>query len=125
MAGHPLILIVDDHADARDMYGMYLAQEGFRWIDAVNGQDAITQAHVERPSLILMDLTMPRLDGWEAIRLLKIDAVTAAIPLIVLTGNDSPDARRRAEAAGVAGFLVKPVPPDDLAREIRRALKLG
>jgi len=118
----PLVLIVDDHLEARQMYGLYLEQEDFRWADAVSGQDAITQAHNERPDLILMDLTMPRLDGWEAIRQLQLDEVTRHIPLIIITGEDSADARVRADQVGAVAFLVKPVPPDDLVRDVRRAL---
>ena len=86
-ASPPLILIVDDNLDAREMYGMYLHHEGFRWAEAVNGHDAITQTQLEKPSLILMDATMPRMDGWEAVRILKQDAVTKDIPLIMLTAH--------------------------------------
>ena len=123
MSTRPLILIVDDHADARQMYGFALDAAGFRWTDAVSGQDAVTQAHVERPALILMDLTMPRLDGWEAIRQLQADEVTRTIPFLILTGDDAPESRRRAESVGAAGFLVTPVDPDVLAAEVRRALR--
>ena len=123
-AGAPLILIVDDNLDAREMYGMYLQHEGFRWAEAVNGHDAITQTRVEKPSLILMDATMPRMDGWEAVRILKQDAVTKNIPLIMLTAHAFQEHRERAAAAGADGFLAKPVLPDQLAAEIRRVLRM-
>jgi CheY-like chemotaxis protein len=123
MAG-PLILIVDDNLDAREMYGMYLQHEGFRWAEAVNGEDAITQTQLEKPSLILMDATMPRMDGWEAAKILKQDAATKHIPLIMLTAHAFPEHRDRAAAAGADGFLAKPVLPDTLAAEIRRVLRL-
>ena len=121
----PLILIVDDNLDAREMYGMYLQHEGFRWAEAVNGQDAITQTRLEKPSLILMDATMPRMDGWEAVRILKQDAATKDIPLIMLTAHAFQEHRERAAAAGADGFLAKPVLPDILAAEIRRVLQLS
>lgn len=121
----PLILIVDDNLDAREMYGMYLQHEGFRWAEAVNGQDAITQTHVEKPSLILMDATMPRMDGWEAVKILKQDAVTKHIPLIMLTAHAFQEHRERAAQIGADGFLAKPVLPDELAKEIRRVLNLA
>lgn len=121
----PLILIVDDNVDAREMYGMYLQHEGFRWAEAVNGQDAITQTQLEQPSLILMDVTMPRMDGWEAVRILKQDQLTRNIPLIMLTAHAFQEHRDRAAEVGADGFLAKPVLPDELAREIRRVLARG
>ena len=120
----PLILLVDDNIDAREMYGMFLQHEGFRWAEAVNGQDAITQAHVEKPALILMDASMPRMDGWEAVRLLKGDDATKDIPLIMLTGHAFDEHRQRASELGADAFLAKPVLPDHLAAEIRRVLRL-
>lgn len=121
----PLILIVDDNLDAREMYGMYLQHEGFRWAEAVNGQDAITQTQLERPALILMDATMPRMDGWEAVRILKQDASTKDIPLLMLTAHAFQEHRDRAVELGADGFLAKPVLPDQLAAEVRRVLKLN
>lgn len=124
MAPPPLILIVDDNLDAREMYGMYLEHEGFRWAEAVNGHDALLQTKREKPALILMDATMPRMDGWEAVRLLKEDATTKHIPLIMLTAHAFDEHRERAVQAGADGFLAKPVLPDALAREIRAFLKM-
>lgn len=120
----PLILIVDDNLDAREMYGMYLQHEGFRWAEAVNGQDAITRTQLEKPALILMDATMPRMDGWEAVRLLKDDPATQSIPLIMLTAHAFQEHRDRAAEVGADAFLAKPVLPDQLAAEIRRVLRL-
>src|SRR6478752_2691832 len=119
----PLILIVDDNLDAREMYGMYLEHEGFRWAEAVNGQEALTRARDERPALILMDATMPRMDGWEAVRRLKEDEATRHIPLIMLTAHAFDEHRERAKKAGADAFLAKPVLPDALAREVRLVLK--
>ena len=121
----PLILIVDDNLDAREMYGMYLHHQGFRWTDAVNGHDAITQTLVEKPALILMDATMPRMDGWEAIRILKDNPATRNIPLIMLTAHAFQEHRERAAQAGADAFLAKPVLPDQLAQEICRVLKIA
>jgi two-component system, cell cycle response regulator DivK len=121
----PLILIVDDNLDAREMYGIYLQHEGFRWAEAVNGHDAITQTRVEKPALILMDATMPRMDGWEAVKILKQDGVTKHIPLIMLTAHAFQEHRDRAAEVGADGFLAKPVLPDQLAKEIRRVLNMA
>lgn len=119
----PLVLIVDDNLDAREMYAMYLEHEGFRSTEAADGHAAIDRAKQEKPDLILMDATMPRLDGWEAARLLKADAETKTIPLIMLTAHAFAEHRDRAAAVGADGFMAKPVLPDALAREIRRMLK--
>jgi CheY-like chemotaxis protein len=118
----PLILIVEDHVDSRHFYGLALEAASFRWAEAVSGQDAVTQAHVERPALILMDLAMPRGDGWGAIDQLQSDTLTRAIPFVIVTGDDSDGARSRAAAAGAAGFLLKPIDPDVLVAEVRRVL---
>ena len=120
----PLILIVDDNLDAREMYGMYLEHEGFRWAEAVNGQEALARARDERPALILMDATMPRMDGWEAVRRLKEDPQTQGIPLIMLTAHAFQEHRDRAAQVGADAFLAKPVLPDQLAAEIRRVLNM-
>ena len=120
----PLILIVDDNFDAREMYGLYLQHQGFRWTEAVNGRDAITQTLVEKPALILMDATMPRMDGWEATRILKDNPATKSIPLIMLTAHALQEHRDRAAAVGADAFLAKPVLPDQLAQEICRMLKI-
>jgi CheY-like chemotaxis protein len=119
----PLVLIVDDNLDAREMYATYLEHEGFRSTEAADGQAAIDRAKQDKPDLILMDATMPRLDGWEAARLLKADAETKEIPLIMLTAHAFAEHRDRAAAVGADAFLAKPVLPDALAREIRRMLK--
>ena len=121
----PLVLIVDDNLDAREMYAMYLEHEGFRYTEAADGRAAIDQAKRDKPDLILMDATMPHLDGWEAARLLKSDDETKAIPLIMLTAHAFAEHRDRAAAVGADGFLAKPVLPDALALEIRRMLKHG
>ena len=119
----PLVLIVDDNVDAREMYAMYLEHEGFRSAEAGDGRAAIDEAKRVKPDLILMDATMPRLDGWEAARLLKMDAETKAIPLIMLTAHAFAEHRDRAAAVGADAFLAKPVLPDALARTIRKMLK--
>jgi len=118
----PLVLIVDDNVDAREMYALYLEHAGFRAAEAPDGETAIEMARRDKPSVILMDATMPRLDGWEAARRLKGDPETKAIPLIMLTAHAFNEHRERAAAVGADAFLAKPVLPDDLAVEIRKML---
>jgi len=118
----PLVLLVDDNLDAREMYSIYLAHAGFRLSEASDGESAIAIARRDRPAVILMDATMPRMDGWEAARLLKDDPDTKHIPLIMLTAHAFAEHRQRAEDVGADAFLAKPVLPDALADEIRKVL---
>ena len=122
-ATSPLILIVDDNIDAREMYAMYLEHAGYRSAEAGDGQVAIEMTRAERPAIILMDATMPHVDGWEALRMLKADVATRSIPLIMLTAHAFQEHRDRAAALGADAFLAKPVLPDELAREIRKILR--
>src|SRR5258708_39787027 len=123
MAQPPLILIVDDNLDAREMYGMYLEHEGFRWAEAIDGHEALLQTKVEKPALILMDVTMPRMDGWEAVRLLKADETTRHIPLIMLTAHAFDEHRERAMQARAGRFFPQPRLPDAPARGIPPVLQ--
>ena len=118
----PLVLIVDDNVDAREMYAIYLEHAGFRAAEAADGETAIAVARRDKPAVILMDATMPRLDGWEAARRLKGDPETKDIPLIMLTAHAFTEHRERAARVGADAFLAKPVLPDQLALEIRKVL---
>jgi two-component system, cell cycle response regulator DivK len=118
----PLVLIVDDNLDAREMYAIYLEHAGFRAAEAADGETALELARRDQPAVILMDATMPRMDGWEAARRLKADASTRAIPLIMLTAHAFAEHRKRAADVGADAFLAKPVLPDALAVEIRKVL---
>ncbi len=113
----PLVLVVEDDADAREMYEVLLGGSGFRVVCADNGAKAVERAHQARPDLIVMDLSLPAVDGVEASRRLKADPATRAIPIVALTGNpvDEPDRR-----AMFAAALMKPCLPDVLVAEIRR-----
>jgi len=118
----PLILVVDDYQDAREMYAEYLQFSGFRVAEARNGNEAVAQAFSLRPDLILMDLSLPGMDGWEATRLLKADDRTKHIPVVALTGHALAGASEGAKMAGCDSFVTKPCLPDDLVVEVRRML---
>jgi len=121
----PLLLVVDDTADARDFWAAYLEIRGYRVVIAADGLDALAQAVETRPDLIVMDLSMPRLDGWEATRRLKSDPRTAAIPVIAFTAHDAGSLHDEARAAGCATVVTKPVNPRDLDDQIRALLAQG
>jgi two-component system, cell cycle response regulator DivK len=118
----PLILVVDDYQDAREMYAEYLQFSGFRVAEARNGNEAVEQAFALKPDLILMDLSLPGMDGWEATRRLKADDATKHIPIVALTGHALAGASEGARRAGCDSFVTKPCLPDDLVIEVRRML---
>lgn len=118
----PLILVVDDYQDAREMYAQYLQASGFRVAEARTGLEAVRFARELRPDCILMDLALPGIDGWEATRRLKADALTQHIPVVALTGHALSSALDAARAAGCDRFVVKPALPDVVIAEVRLAI---
>ena len=118
----PLVLVVDDFPDNRDMYMQYLEFSGLRVAEAQNGHEALQQANALLPDLIVMDLSLPGLDGWEATRRLKADARTRAIPVIALTGHALAGHSKGAIEAGCDAFITKPCLPERLLEEIRKML---
>jgi two-component system, cell cycle response regulator DivK len=120
----PLLLLVEDFDDAREMYREYLAFSGFRVETARDGQEAIDKARALAPDLILMDLSLPGIDGWEATRLLKADPATRRLPIVALSAHAMAADGERALAAGCDGFIAKPCLPPDLVLQIAPFLKL-
>jgi CheY-like chemotaxis protein len=117
----PLVLVVDDDRDGREMYSATLTRAGFRVEQAMDGFEAVDKGYKLHPDLILMDLLMPRLDGWEVIGWLKNNRNTREIPIVAVTGAQA-EQRELAREAGVHSVLVKPCPPEALLGEIRRVL---
>ena len=114
----PLVLVVDDDADARDMYEVVLGGAGFRVESAENGIEAISKARSLQPRLIVMDLSLPTMDGREAGRQLKEEHATKHIPIVALSGM--PIDTERGEDQVFAAALMKPCFPDDLVAAVRR-----
>jgi CheY-like chemotaxis protein len=114
--------LVDDYPDAREMYSEYLDFAGFDVIEAANGMEALARAVDASPDIILMDLSLPVMDGWEATRRLKADRRTARIPVVALTGHALAGISDGARQAGCDAFVTKPCLPEDLVREICRIL---
>jgi two-component system, cell cycle response regulator DivK len=121
-ADPPLILLVDDYQDGREMYADALTFSGFRALEASSGLEALQLAIDRLPDLILMDLSLPGMDGWEVTSRLKKDSRTKHIPIIALTAHALTEERERAEQAGCDGFLAKPCLPDELLTEVKRVL---
>jgi len=119
----PFVLVVDDYADSREMCAEYLEVCGFRVEQAADGAQALACVAAALPDVILMDLTLPDIDGTEVTRRIKADERTAGIKVIALTGHGSTgDHADRARAAGCVSFLTKPCHPDAMVDEIRRVL---
>lgn len=118
----PLILVVDDFLDNRQMYAEYLAFSGLRVEEAENGHEALEKAFAMRPDLIVMDLSLPGIDGWEATRRLKADPRTKGIPVIALTGHALAGHSKGAMDAGCDAFITKPCLPERLLDEVRKTL---
>jgi two-component system cell cycle response regulator DivK len=110
----PLVLIVDDSDDVRDLYTEAFVHSGLRVTTAIDGDHALLKAASIVPDLVVMDLAMPVLDGWDATRFLKSHPKTRHIPVVVLTGLATPDALKRAHEAGANAVLTKPCSPDAL-----------
>jgi two-component system, cell cycle response regulator DivK len=116
------VLLVDDYPDAREMYSEYLKFSGFDVVEAANGVEALQRAIDSTPDIILMDLSLPVMDGWEATRRLKADPRTAGIPVVALTGHALSGTNEGAVKAGCDAFVTKPCLPEDLVQEIRTVL---
>lgn len=121
--GRPLVLIAEDQSELRQLYVQHLYLSGFDVIEAENGVEAIARTTAQRPDVVLMDLSLPVMDGWEATRRLKGDVRTAHIPVVALTAHDGSGELQRATRAGCDWFVPKPCPPDALIAEIRRVLR--
>ncbi len=119
----PLILIVDDNGESRRMYAAYFQEMGFSVEEAAQGFQGIEKAFKLSPDVILMDLIMPALDGWETIRLLKGRARTREIPIVALTGDTAEKDLKLARNAGCDALLLKPCLPDVVFDEVQKVLK--
>lgn len=105
----PKVLLVEDHETNRNMLSRGLTRNGYDVVIAVDGQEGVDMATSEKPDLILMDMSVPVLDGWEATRRLKADPATVSIPVIALTAHATETDREKALAAGCDDVDAKPI----------------
>ena len=118
----PRVLIVDDEPHMLRIAELSLKRGGYQILTARNGLQAVELAQRELPALIVMDVTMPEMDGLAALRQLKATQATAAIPVIMLTSRGQTVAREEAEVSGAALYLTKPFSPSSLAAEAKRLI---
>ena len=116
------ILIVEDNEMNRDMLSRRLERKGFQVLIATDGQQGVTMAQAEMPDLILMDMSLPVMDGWEATRQLKALPATQLIPVIALTAHAMASDREKAFAAGCDDFDTKPIDLPQLLAKIEALL---
>jgi CheY-like chemotaxis protein len=121
----PLVLLVDDSEDNRDLYTQYLRHKGCRVAEATDGKSGIAQARSLLPDVIVMDLSLPVVDGWAATATLKKDPRTKSIPVVALTGHALDSSKKRAAEAGADEYLTKPILPADLYKALSDILKKG
>ncbi|HXN40572.1 MAG TPA: response regulator [Myxococcaceae bacterium] len=120
---HPSVLIVDDYDDGREMYAEFLEFSGFRVTQAKTGKEGMAKAQESLPDIILMDLSLPDIDGREASRQLRQDVRTRHIPVVALTGHSLPTLGEASGATPYDALVIKPCLPDALLNEIKQVLE--
>ncbi|MGE5547672.1 MAG: response regulator [Solirubrobacterales bacterium] len=118
----PKVLIVEDNEMNRDMLSRRLARKGYAVVIAVDGEEGVAMAASEAPDIILMDMSLPKIDGWEATRRIKADERLKAVPVIALTAHAMTSDRDKALAAGCDDYDTKPVELPRLLEKIEKLL---
>jgi two-component system, cell cycle response regulator DivK len=116
------VLVVDDVEDNRDIYATYLQAEGFDVQQAVDGEQALACVAKKKPDAIVMDLSMPRVDGWEATRRIKSNPQTKDVVVLIVTGHAMSDEVARARELGADDVCTKPCLPQEVVAHVRRLL---
>lgn len=111
MSRERTVLLIEDNEDSRIILTAFLTSSGYLVTEATNGEAGIAKARADRPDLILMDVSIPIIDGWEATRILKHDPDTAKIPIVALTVHALPSDREKAMEVGCDDYISKPVEP--------------
>jgi two-component system, cell cycle response regulator DivK len=123
MRPNPIVLIAEDHDDTRRVYSIILRHYGYEVAEARSGFEAVELARQLQPQLVLMDIGLPGLDGWQASRLLKSDPLTAAIPLIAFSARVDSTADLGGRAS-FDGYILKPIGPRELVQRVNAYMKL-
>ena len=118
----PTVLLVEDHESSAEGYAQLLTGAGYRVAHAKNGYEALGEVAREAPSIVLLDLKLPKLDGWDLLQRLKADETVAAVPVIVITGDSLPTHHELARSKGAAAVLSKPIDPQEMLTLVRETL---
>lgn len=116
------VLLADDEEDVKIVLKMYLESKGFEVVTAYDGLDAIDQARREKPDVILLDLMMPVVDGFEVCRRLKADPTTQQIPVIMVSAASHAESVQKGLAAGAVDYIVKPFEPESLEKLVSNVI---
>lgn len=119
------ILAIDDEPDVLQFLELVLERSGFQALTAPNGTDGLIKAHVEKPELILLDIMMEGMDGWETLRLLKVDEKTRDVPVIILSARAEPKDKIRALQEGAVDYIIKPFSVVESLEKIHAILDTG
>lgn len=119
------VLVVEDVPEARLLVRQIMGRLGVTLVEAADGQEGVRMAKSECPDLILMDLSLPIVDGWEATRLIKADPATAAIPIVIVTAHSMWDEAQRVKEVGCAGYVMKPLDPVSFGQDVAEFLREG
>ena len=117
-----VVLLVEDHETSADGYAQLLTASGYCVVRAKNGYEALAEVSRDPPSLVVLDLKLPKLDGWELLERLKGDSSISSIPVVVVTGDPLPSHHEVARSRGAAAVLTKPIEPNDLLDAVRDQL---
>lgn len=118
----PKILVIEDDADNMDVIRFLLLQRGYQVLTAFSGMDGLSAALDAQPDLILLDLSMPNMDGWHAAKALRRDPATQHIPILIVTARAQPEDRLRAYQAGADDYITKPIDLDAFFAAVRSLL---
>ena len=117
-----LVLVVEDHDTSAEGYAQLLGAAGYHTVRAKDGYEALSEVSRQAPKLVVLDLRLPKLDGWDLLERLKGDSALSAIPVIIVTADPLPTHHELARTRGAAAVLTKPVEPDELVTAVREAL---
>ena len=120
----PSVLVVDDEPQARMMLRLILARAGFEVLEARDGYEALSEVERSVPDVMILDIMMPGIDGFEVCERLRNDEQSADLPIIMLSAKADPKSISKGLSVGANEYLTKPVTPDDLTRHVRIALSL-
>ena len=116
------VLVVDNEQDVIEVLRLVLGKHGYRVLAATSGMDALTQAQSELPDLILLDIMMQQMDGWEVLKLLKLDERTSAIPVVMLSARVEPKDKVRGLQEGAIDYVTKPFAVREIVEKVAAAL---
>ncbi|MEA3339082.1 MAG: response regulator [Chloroflexota bacterium] len=119
----PKILVAEDERDIRELIGFTLRFAGFEVVLVANGVEAIEKTTEEQPDLIMLDIRMPKMTGYEACRRLKDDPVTNTIPVVILSAKGQETEIEQGLASGADEYIVKPFAPDELTSQVKEILR--